>query len=179
MRALIAAIALTIVACTSNADVPSPTEPGPTPTTVPPTTTTTTDTLDAVGAFHTCLAENGIEIEEVPIDASGRPRFDLVTRDLDLDDPATAEAMAVCSLGLGTGALDSSDDELMSDLVLDQLRAFSQCVRDRGISDFPDPEPTFSGIGSPYSIAEIPYSNPALAEVLASCRQTALSGLPG
>ena len=38
--------------------------------------------------------------------------------------------------------------------LLDQLRAFAECVRGEGVETFPDPDPAFSGVGSPFPADE-------------------------
>jgi hypothetical protein len=48
---------------------------------------------------------------------------------------------------------------------------------DLGVEDFPDPVPGFIGIGSPYPIAEIPYSDPGFASAVTACRAALLESL--
>jgi hypothetical protein len=50
---------------------------------------------------------------------------------------------------------------------------------EHGVEDFPDPVPGFIGIGSPFPVAEIPYSDPAFAAAVTACRQALLEALPG
>jgi hypothetical protein len=52
-------------------------------------------------------------------------------------------------------------------------------MRDLGVEDFPDPVPGFIGIGSPFPVAEIPYSDPGFADAVAVCREALLEALPG
>jgi hypothetical protein len=166
-------------ACTSGGDGPSATDPPATTTTVPPTTTITVLSDVAVEEFRACLAEKGIEIEEIPLDAAGHPRLDMVMVTLDFSDPATAEAVSTCSELLETGALDLGGDEVLREQVLEQLQGFSRCMVDLGVEDFPDPVPGFIGIGSPFPVAEIPYSDPGFAAAVAICRESLLETLPG
>ncbi len=168
-----------MAACTTDSDAPSATDPPATTTTTAPPTTTTVLSNVAVEAFRNCLAENGVEIEEIPLDATGHPRLDLVMATLDFGDPATAEAVSVCSEHLETGALDLGEDDVLRDAILTQLREFSQCMVDLGVEDFPDPVPGFTGIGSPFPVAEIPYSDPAFATAVTACRETLLESLSG
>jgi hypothetical protein len=130
-------------------------------------------------AFRSCLAEQGVEIDVIPLDATDRPRLDLAVEGLDLTDPVLTESMAACSPLLETGALDLSSEELLRILVVDQLSAFSQCVRDMGVQSFPDPVPGFSGVGSPYAVAEIPYSDPLFKNAVEICRSRILADVPG
>jgi hypothetical protein len=50
---------------------------------------------------------------------------------------------------------------------------------DLGVEDFPDPVPGFIGIGSPYPVAEIPYSDPGFASAVSACRAALLEALSG
>lgn len=169
--------AMMLSACSDDAQAPSPTGT-PVVSSVASTAPTTTIAPD-LGAdeFRQCLSEHGVEIEVIPQDATGRPRLDLATEGLDFDDPAVDEAMAACAGILGHGSLDLSEDELLRTYVVAQLTTFSDCVRSKGVEDFPDPIPGFSGVGSAYSPAEIPWSDPALPAALEVCRDRVLGDL--
>ncbi len=168
-----------LAGCTADPDAPSATGAPATTTTTPPTTTTTVLSNVAVEAFRTCLADRGIEIEEIPLDATGHPRLDWVMATLDFGDPATAETVSLCSEHLETGALDLGDDDVLRQAILEQLQEFSQCMVDLGVEDFPDPVPGFTGIGSPFPIAEIPYSDPGFSVAVTACREALLEALAG
>jgi hypothetical protein len=133
----------------------------------------------AVEEFRVCLAERGIEIEEIPIDATGHPRLDLVMVTLDFSNPEIAAAVSSCSELLETGALDIGEDAVLRQQILEQLQEFSRCMVDLGVEDFPDPVPGFIGIGSPYPVAEIPYSDPGFASAVSACRAALLEALSG
>lgn len=163
---------LLLSACTAS------TEPPPTRSTVDSLPTTTLVDDDGTQRFRECLALSGVGIAPVETDGTGRPRLDLAVEGLDLSDPAVGEAVADCSEELSTGALDLSSDELLRQVVIDQLHRFSECMRDRGVEDFPDPAPGFTGIGTAYAIAEIPYSDPDLAAVAEVCNMRVLDDLP-
>jgi len=172
-------VVVLLAGCTPDSDGPSATGAPATTTTTPPATTTTVLSNVAVEAFRTCLAEKGIVIEEIPIDATGHPRLDLVMATLDFGDPDTAESVSVCSEHLETGALDLGDDDVLRQAILEQLQEFSQCMVDLGVEDFPDPVPGFTGVGSPFPVAEIPYSDPGFAIAVTACRETLLEALTG
>jgi hypothetical protein len=173
------ALVVAIGACTPDLGGPSGTDPVSTTTTAPTTTSTTTATGAAVEAFRACLGEHDVVIEEVPLDATGRPRLDLVIVSLDFGDPVVAEALATCSASLNTGALDlGAEDELRRE-INEELREFSRCMRANGVTDFPDPVPGFTGVGAPFSVAEIPYGDPNLAAGAQACRASVLGDLPG
>lgn len=132
-----------------------------------------------MNAFRVCLMDHGIEIEEIPVDATGRPRLDLVLVTLDFGDPAVAEAVSACSEHLETGALDLGGEDVLRQEILEQLTDFSRCMVDLGVEDFPDPLPGFVGVGSPFPVAEIPYSDPDFAAAVAVCRTALLEALSG
>ncbi len=177
-RTLVVA-ALVLTACTTAEEGPSATDSHPNTTTVPSTTTTTIAVAEATEEFGQCLDGQGVAIDPVPFDAIGRPRLDLATSELDFDDPEVTDALALCAPILGTGALDLSGEEALRAMIFSQLEAFARCVRDRGVALFPDPVPGFSGVGSPFSVAEIPYSHPGFEVAVTVCRDQVLSALPG
>lgn len=161
-----------ITACSDPTSGPSPTEPpvGTTTTTVA-STTTTVETPPAIRRYENCLAENGIEIEPIPFDAAGRPRLELVMRGIDFFDPGSAAALTTCAEHLSSGALDLSGDPILQERMKSLFEEFSVCMRDHGVPEFPDPIPGFSGIGSPYPPAEIPYSDPNLEAAVEGCAE--------
>lgn len=168
-------------ACTPDLEGPSGTDSLSTSTTAPTTTSTTitTTTGAAVEAFRICLGEHDVVIEEVPLDATGRPRLDLVIISVDFGDPEVAEALAVCSASLNTGALDLGTEDQLRQEINEQLSDFSRCMRANGVEDFPDPVPGFAGVGAPFAVAEIPYGDPELAAAAEACRASILGTLPG
>ncbi len=127
--------------------------------------------------FRSCLADLGLSIQPVPADANARPRLDMVTRDLDFSDPEVADAVTECSGILGAGALDLVTSDAVRRVVIGRLESFSRCVRARGVQ-FPDPTPGFNGVGSPYPVADIPYSDQTLAGAVSDCLPSVLSNLP-
>ena len=69
------------------------------------------------------------------------------------------------------GALDLRRDPELQAVIVSQLRAFAECVRNEGVATFPDPDPAFSGVGSPFSSDEVPFADPAFDEAVATCRE--------
>lgn len=144
-------------------------------TTIPHSSTTTTRPVDgiaATAAFVECMGDNGVEVAEIPLDADGRPRLEVMSSSLDYSDPATTDALTQCASYLSEGALDLGYDADYREAVVGQLAAFSRCLRARGVEDFPDPIPGFIGIGSPYPGAEIPYNDPDLPGAVTRCEGT-------
>ena len=144
--------------------------------------TTTTTTIPGGAAaieYVSCLRTEGVEVDDIPIDANGRPMLDAINDQLDYADPATVEAVSACAGILSEGALDLGFDENFRQAVVEQLSAFSRCVRARGVGTFPDPVPGFIGIGSPYPVAEIPYDDADLPAAVDACEKTVFGAFPG
>lgn len=159
---------MVIVGCTPKV-APSPTRPSAT-TTSPSTSATTVPTELAVAAYEKCLANRGLDLGPIPFDATGRPRLELVIRDVDFADPDQVEALSGCAEHLTTGALDLGMEPVLRALVMSNLVEFSACVRSHGVPDFPDPVPDFNGIGNPYLPSELPYDEPDLSSAVETCR---------
>lgn len=165
-------VLLAVAGCSGAGTRPSPTVPlVVTTTTAPVTTTTTIETSVAVAAYEACLEENGIDIEAVPFDAMGRPRLELVMRQVDFSDPESLEALTTCAGHLSTGALDLRDTPELWEDVGRLLAEFSECVRSRGVPTFPDPVPAFAGVGAPFRDVEIPYDDPDLGAAVDVCAE--------
>jgi len=164
------AVAIACVACTSDQGGSSPTEPSSPTSTVPATTTTIIGSHVAVEEFEDCLFESGIEASEIVLDAQGRPRLDLLVPEIDFTDEDIVLALSGCSEFLATGALDLSSSPALKDSVIGLLEEFAECVRSRGVPEFPDVIEGFSGVGGPFPLAEIPYADPDLGEAIEACK---------
>lgn len=138
-------------------------------TTVPATTTTTLSIEDATTVFRACLVEGGVRIPPIPFDSQGRPRLELAMVGVDFSDPASVTALAACSDHLVEGALDLSVWPALQESVLDLLSEFSECVRSHGVLTFPDPVRSFTGVGGPFPLEEIPFDDPGLEEAVDVC----------
>lgn len=165
-------VLLAVAGCSGTGTRPSPTVPPViTTTTVPATTTTTIETAEAIAAYETCLEENGVDIEPIPFDATGRPRLEMVMREVDFSDPDSVETLTTCAGHLSTGALDLSDTPELWDGVGRLLADFSACVRSHGVPEFPDPVPAFTGVGPPFRDVDIPYDDPDLGTAVEACAE--------
>lgn len=171
IRALSAMVVLIVFACSGPVSQPSPTQLLPASTEPPGTTTTTIETGVAIARYEDCLSDQGLEIESIPLDAKGRPRLELVLRDVDFADQASAAAMSACAEHLSTGALDLANEPELQAAMSSVLEEFSRCLRDHGVSEFPDPTPGFIGVGGAYPLDEIPYSDPDLETAVEACRE--------
>jgi hypothetical protein len=166
-----------VAGCLPQLSGPSPTDPADIETTTTLTGVTATTITAAEGAerFRECLGDHGISVEPIPMDGVGRPRLDLVLRGVDFTVPDVAETLDTCAVHLITGALDLTDSPLISSGVLARLTEFGDCVRARGVPDFPAMVGGFYGIGPPFPIEDIPYDDPDLPAAVEGCRQALAS----
>lgn len=164
------AVAALTVACDAGPRQPSPTQSREvTTTTVPDTTTTTLSIEEATAGFASCMTDRGVGIAEIPLDAEGRPRLELVLDDVDFTDADAVVALGDCSELLAEGALDLTIWPRLQQEVQQVLSDFSECVRSHGVVNFPDPVRLFGGVGGPYALEEIPFDDPDLAEAVEIC----------
>lgn len=171
MNALLGGVALVLAAssCAVTVDSPSPTAAAPTSTAAPATTTTTLSAEAALAAFEACLEEGGLGIEPIPLDAAGRPRFDLVMPEVDFGDETQVEALSECSALLSAGAIALEVDDDLHSLVMGSLMDFAECVRAHGVEGFPDPQADFAGVGAPFPPEAIPFDHPGLEDATRLC----------
>lgn len=159
-------------ACVSEADGPSPTDPhAVTTTTLPPTTTTTLTLEEGLEAYRNCLLDQGVPIDEIRVDGLGRPRLAIAMEGLDYGDSKVLDALDICAPELSAGALDLGPDPALQRLVVVRLETFAACMRDRGISSFPDPIAGFDGVGSPFPAGRVPWADPGLVDAVTGCRR--------
>ncbi|MEX2655356.1 MAG: hypothetical protein WD532_10075 [Acidimicrobiia bacterium] len=157
---LAVAVAL-VVGCAPSS---SPQETTTTVTTVPTTTTTTLSPAAASIAFVECLRHEGLDVEEVPLDGVGEPRYGGLAQSLDTTDAMVRAAVMECAPLLGeSSVVDLAADPEVRVLVAEQLGVFAECMRAEGISDFPDPAADFSTTPFPIVPSDAPGFDAALA----------------
>ena len=149
-----------------------------TTTTVPATTTTTLTIEEAIAGFASCMTERGVTIAEIPLDAEGRPRLELVLDDVDFTEPEAITTLADCSEILADGALDLTIWPRLQKEVQQVLEDFSECVRSHGVVNFPDPVRLFGGVGGPYALDEIPFEDEDLEQAVEICSSRLAEAAP-
>ena len=166
-------IALVVTACGSDA---APEEEGVLTlqgTDSDSVTTTTRLTADeAVLEVTRCMRDRGLDVPDIGVTADGQ--LDLRPQDLanvDLESNEFQEAFTSCiAVFQLSGGFDVSLDPELEALFQDQLQEFSQCMRDNGVVDFPDPQ---TGSGTPYPFsAFLGFGDPTFEEAIETCRQT-------
>lgn len=163
-------LSLSLLGCAASADGPSPTDPLlVTTTTTIPTTTTTVTLEEGLVDYRECLAARDISIDDIELDGLGRPRMSQAMRALDFSDRDVLEALHECGPELSSGALDLSPDPALRDLVQSGLEEYAECLRSEGVARYPDPFPGFNGLGSPFPVDRIPWTDPDLADAVSAC----------
>lgn len=164
-------LGLALTGCLAGPSGPSPTDPhGFQLTTTLPPATTTLAVAEGVEAYQTCLSEEGVTLGPVRFDAMGRPRMVEAVAVLDLGDRSVIEALETCGHIIASGPLDLTSDPELAVRVREQLADFAECLRLEGVGDYPDPVADFDGVGSPFPVTRIPWSDPDLGSAVATCR---------
>lgn len=125
---------------------------------------------DGLTAYKDCLSAEGVQIGDIEFDGRGRPLLARAMSELDLTDPGVLDALDECATELAGEALDLAPDPEIRALVVARLEEFAMCVRGHGVPEFPDPFPTFDGIGPPFPDDRIPWSDQDLVEAATECR---------
>ncbi len=107
---------------------------------------------EAALEFTACLRDAGIEVPDVQFGPNGQPLLDPGSlQGLDVGSTEFQSAFAGClPIIQNAGVLERELDPEQEALVQDRLQEFAQCMRDNGVPDFPDPDPS-SSISFPLS----------------------------
>jgi hypothetical protein len=115
-----------------------------------------------------CMRDNGVDVPDP--DPSGG--FGGAMKNIDRNSPVFQKAMDACRQWLpGGGDLSKLDPE-----TLDQLRVFTQCLRDNGL-DVPDPDPNAPGLGLGGAGTTIDRNSPVFQQAMTACRDKLPQGL--
>ncbi len=146
----------------------------------------TTTTLGRLGIeqatleFSSCMRSQGVDTPDIRLDAQGRPVLDDLRTAVDTSTVEFRRALTDCAPILTrVGALDLRRDPELQAVIISALRAFAECVRGEGVETFPDPDPAFSGVGSPFPTEEVPSTDPLFEAAVERCREALGSGLLG
>jgi hypothetical protein len=123
---------------------------------------TPVDKATASRAYAQCIRDNGVPDFPDP-DANGQLRGPAHEK---ANDPKFQAAQEKCR-SLAPGA----EHERSDPATVEQLRRFSQCMRDHGLPDFPDPDPDGRLRGQGHEQQD----NPTFRAAMEACRQQ----LPG
>jgi hypothetical protein len=99
------------------------------------TSSPSTDPRDAALLYAQCMRTNGVPDFPDP-DANGRFSLSHGAGGADQDDPTFRAAAEKCRALAPGGEHEQFGDPAF----VEQMREFSQCMRDNGLPDFPDPD---------------------------------------
>lgn len=97
---------------------------------------------EALLEFSECMRDNGVDLPDIAIGPDGAPLIDPdLIEELDVGSPEFSSAFTTCLpiMASAEGFQQTADPEEIA-RNQDQLVALSQCMRDEGIDDFPDPD---------------------------------------
>jgi hypothetical protein len=147
-------------------------------------TTTTQATLEgdeALLVFSQCMRDEGIPLPDIGVDADGAPLLDPALLDvIDIESDEFTAAFEKCQPILSQSRAFNIDiDPALQAQIEDQLFDFSQCMRDNGFEDFPDPGSLESG--QPYPLTVLAqFEDPAFEAAVELCqRELAFPGFGG
>ena len=184
-KAALLAIALSFfaAACGGN-DEPAagvPSLEGQDPGVASSTTEARLDADLALLEFSKCMRDGGIPLPDIALGADGAPILDpALLETIDVQSDEFTDAFEKCQPILARSEAFSLDlDPELRALIEDQFFVFSQCMRDNGFEDFPDPSSLDPGPVYPLSIlARI--AEPEFEAAVEICqRDLAFPGLDG
>lgn len=138
-------------------------------------TTTTAARLggeEALLQFSQCMRDAGIALPDIGVDADGAPLLDPSLLDvIDVESAEFESAFDECQPILSaSGAFSIDLDPELEAQIADQLVIFSQCMRDNGFEDFPDP--SLLETGQPYPLSVITqFADPEFEAAVEICQR--------
>jgi len=148
------------------------------------TTTTAAPTSgdEALLEFSQCMRDEGIPLPDIAVDADGAPILDpALLETIDVQSDEFNDAFEACQPILAaSAAFDVDIDPQLQAQIMDQLFMFSQCMREAGFDDFPDPNELSPGT-PPYPISVFTqFSDPDFEAAIEECqRNLAFPGFGG
>ncbi len=117
--------------------------------------------------FAQCMREEGIDFPDPSFDIDGNPEFD----NLDIENEEEfEEALTNCEDILRNALPDQFDlDPEVEAALVDASLEFSKCMRDEGISNFPDPTPGEFGFFA-FRDADIEWTSDEVQEAFEICQ---------
>ncbi len=129
------------------------------------TTPTPADPAEAGRRYAQCMRDNGLP--DFP-DPGPDGRFEIDHDKFKEDDPKFRAALEKCRDLAPGGEHQNTGDPAY----LEQMRAFSQCMRDNGLPDFPDPDAD----GRLRGLSHEQQGNPTFQAAVEICRDKLLGG---
>ncbi|MCP3975175.1 MAG: hypothetical protein GY720_11865 [bacterium] len=138
-------------------------------------TTTTEARLggeEALLLFSECMRDEGIPLPDIGVDSDGAPLLDPSLLDvIDIESAEFESAFDECQPILSQSQAFNIDlDPELQAQIADQLFVFSQCMRDNGFGDFPDP--SLLETGQPYPLSVLTqFSDPDFEAAVEICQR--------
>lgn len=138
-------------------------------------TTTTEARLggeEALLLFSECMRDEGIALPDIGVDSDGAPLLDPSLLDvIDIESEEFENAFEECQPILSASQAFNIDlDPELQAFIADQLVDFSQCMRDNGFEDFPDP--SLLETGQPYPLSVLAqFSDPEFEAAVEICQR--------
>jgi hypothetical protein len=128
------------------------------------------------------MRDEGIPLPDIAVDADGAPILDpALLETIDVQSDEFNDAFEACQPILAaSAAFDVDIDPQLQAQIMDQLFMFSQCMREAGFDDFPDPNELSPGT-PPYPISVFTqFSDPDFEAAIEECqRNLAFPGFGG
>lgn len=121
--------------------------------------------------FSQCMRDEGIPLPDIAVDEDGAPILDPALLDtIDVQSDEFNDAFTTCQPILAASQFSVELDPELQATIMDQLFVFSQCMRDNGFEDFPDPADV--SLGPPYPISIFSqFSDPGFEESIEVCQR--------
>jgi hypothetical protein len=104
-----------------------------------------TDPAVAWPAFAACLRSHGVQIEDPALDANGDPSWTTDIKKV-ITEPASADCGRIIAGVISAGDAEQRPRRSFS---FDSLVAQATCMREHGLTDWPDPDPNDLAAGMP------------------------------
>jgi hypothetical protein len=173
--AIVPLLAVALGACGSASTGNGIASGGGTATTSPTGSPSTGDDQERARQFANCMRENGVDMPD-PV-GPGEP--------VRIEEPPTGaaadrfkEAMAKCR----QYAPNNGDMPALSAAELEKMRNYARCIRENGLTDFPDPDPNSGGIIAEYqpgAADSLSPDNPVFQQAHKACQHHIATGDDG
>jgi hypothetical protein len=170
--ATVAVLAMTLASCGSAATGDGIASGGGAATTTTSGSPPAGDDQERARQFASCMRENGVDMPD-PV-GPGEP--------VRIEQPPTGaaadrfkEAMAKCR----QYAPNIGDTPALSPAELEKMRNYAKCMRDNGLTNFPDPDPNSGGIIAEYkpgAVDSLSPDNPRFQQAHKACEHLIATG---
>ncbi len=158
---VISALLILSTGCTSSTSLRRVANAGSAAPSAGPAQVTTADRVPIWLRYAMCLRDHGINEPDPSFDRDGNPAWQVNPKTLP-SEAVTACASILQPLSSTAGGRGSASPERLA-----AMTRVSQCIRQHGMPDFPDPDPAGNG----WPTISDPTLNPAFAPAWQACKQ--------